>query len=103
MEKTKYYMKAEEVAMRLGVSIQTLNRWYAYKRKNPDSDFAQKLPEYALNTTASGKVRLWTEDGLWQLLQFKCAVKVGRTGKMGQYGGTGTNGKKERRRKTVNA
>lgn len=99
----RHGMKIEEVALRLGVSVQTLNRWYAYKRKHPESEFAQKLPEYQVTRNSGGKVRLWTETDLWKLVQFKSGVKVGRNGKMGQYGGKGTHGKKESRTETVNA
>lgn len=86
-------MKIEEVAMRIGISVQTLNRWYKFKRTNPDTEIARKIPEYALVKTDSGKVRLWTEDDVWKLLEFKQAMKIGRSGKMGRFGGKGTNGK----------
>lgn len=88
-------MKIEEVAMRVGVSVQTLNRWYKFKRKNPDHVVSKKLPEYSMINTSSGKVRDWTDAAVWQLIAFKASIKPGRTGKMGKYGGKGTHGKKE--------
>jgi transcriptional regulator with XRE-family HTH domain len=88
-------MKIEEVAMRLGVSTQTLNRWYKFKKNNPNSELAQNLPDYSLATTPHGNVRLWDADSIWLLTKFKANVKQGRTGRMGKYGGTGTHGEKK--------
>ena len=88
-------MKIAEVATRLSVSINTITRWYKFKRLNPDNEFAQKLPEYTLQVTPYGKVRDWTEEDVWKLVEFKQQIKAGRTGKMGKYGGAGTHGKKE--------
>ena len=45
---------------------------------------------------ATGFVRVWTDNQLQELVEFKSLVKPGRTGKMGKYKGKGTkNGKKE--------
>ena len=88
-------MKIEELATRLSVSINTINRWYKFKRLNPDNEFAQKLPEYTLQISPVGKVRNWTEDDVWKLVEFKQQIKAGRTGIMGKYGGAGTHGKEK--------
>lgn len=97
-------MKIEEVAMRVGVSTQTLNRWYKFKKNNPESELSQQLPDYSLETTPHGNVRLWDTDSVWSLINFKTHIKQGRTGKMGKYGGTGTNGeKKNRDRESIDA
>ena len=88
-------MKIEEVAMRVGVSVQTLNRWYKFKKENPEDEISKKLPEYRMINTLNGKARDWTDAAVWQLIAFKASVKPGRNGKMGKYGGKGTHGKKE--------
>jgi len=88
-------MKIEEVAMRIGTSVQTINKWYMVKRKHPELEAMKKLPDYEMIVTSSGKVRNWTEDDVWLLLEFKQSIKLGRNGIMGKYGGKGTNGKKE--------
>lgn len=88
-------MRVEEVAMRIGVSTQTLNRWYRFKKKNPDAEFTKNLPDYSFEPIPCGVVRVWSEEDVYKLVQFKANIKAGRTGKMGKYGGTGTHGKKE--------
>jgi len=83
-------MKIEEVAIRVGVSVQTLNRWYKFKKDHPDDETSKLIPNYTKKKTRSGFVRLWTEDDVWKLVQFKLQIKPGRTGKMGKYEGRGT-------------
>ena len=90
-------MKIEEVAMRIGVSVQTLNRWYQFKRKHPEDETAKLIPEYSMHTTSRGKTRNWTEDDVWKLIAFQKMITAGRNGKMGKYGGAGTHGKTEGR------
>lgn len=92
-------MKIEEVAMRIGTSVQTVNKWYKFKRDNPDNELVQDLPDYEMLVTPAGRVRNWTEEDVWKLIEFKARIKIGRTGKMGKYGGKGTNGKKKIGRK----
>ena len=88
-------LRIEEVAMILGVSRQTLERWYKFKKQNPESEIAQEIPDYTYGkTVSSGRTRLWTQEAVFSLVQFKAERKLGRTGKMGKYGGKGTHGKK---------
>ena len=98
-------MKIEEVAMRLGVSVQTINRWYKFKKDNPKDAISKALPAYrkVKMNTAQGFIRIWTEDDFWQLVSFRKLVNSGRTGKMGKYKGKGTKNGKSKSRKTVNA
>lgn len=96
-------MRIEEVATRIGVSLQTLNRWYKFKRENPNHELSTLLPEYRKERTIRGWARIWSEDDVWKLAQFKLNVKGGRTGQMGKYDGRGTkNGesKNSRTKKT---
>lgn len=89
-------LKIEEVAMRIGVSSQTLNRWYKFKRENPKDEVSKRLPAYKLVTNKSGKVRLWQTEDLQKLMEFKAQMVSGRDGKMGKYKGKGTkNGEKK--------
>ena len=91
-----------EVAVTLGVSVQTIARWYKFKQNNPDSELAKKLPDYSLvpNRRGTGRVRVWTENDIWKLVEFKTNIKSGRGGKMGKYGGKGTDGKNKKSRRS---
>lgn len=88
-------MKVEEVAVRLGVSVQTINRWYKFKKENPDSEVSKNIPDFITEKTSSGIIRLWQDDDVWKLVQFRTQIKPGRAGKMGKYGGKGTKNGKE--------
>ncbi len=93
-------LRIEEVAMIVGVSVQTIERWYRYKRDHPDSEIAEEIPDYkCISTVGSRKLRRWSQEAVWSLVQFKASRKLGRTGKMGKYGGKGTHGKKNTGRK----
>lgn len=96
-------LKIEEVAVKVGVSSMTINRWYKFKRENPKDSISKTLPAYKMATTSSGCVRIWNPDDVEKLKVFKNNMKYGRTGKLGKYKGEGTkNGKKKdsSRRKT---
>lgn len=83
-------LKIEEVAMRVGVSVQTLNRWYKFKRENPKDEISKLIPAYKKVRTHSGFVRLWQMEDVWKLIEFKSQMVSGRCGKMGEYKGKGT-------------
>lgn len=96
-------LRIEEVAVRLNVSVGTLNRWYKFKRENPKSEISKKLPNYSTVKTLRGTARVWTTDDLLQLAQFKVDVKSGRAGQMGKYKGRGTKNGKNKNRKGADA
>ena len=74
-------LTAMEVSVLVGISSQTLNIWYTYKRQNPNSEYAKKLPEY----TQSGnkQTRYWKYEDVYKLIEFKAALPHGRNGIMG--------------------
>lgn len=84
-------LKVEEVAMRAGVSVQTINRWYKFKAENPDNPLSENLPDYDKLTMPGGITRLWDLDDVWKIIEFKSKVKHGRTGFMGEFRGSGTS------------
>lgn len=88
--------KVEQVAMQIGVSVETVNRWYRTKKRNPQNELLAELPNYSLQDNGRGnKVRLWTDKDIWTLTEFLTKITKGRAGKMGKYGGRGTDAKKE--------
>lgn len=76
----KYY-RAEETAAMVGISLQTLNIWYAFKRLNPNSERAQMIPDCI--QADKHMVRYWTKNDIKKLKRFKETVKHGRNGVMG--------------------
>lgn len=95
-------MKIEEVAFRVGVSTQTLNRWYKFKRENPKDKISKLIPTYKKVKTKSGFVRLWKPEDIEKLIEFKSTIIPGRCGKMGSYKGEGTkNGKIKCRKESI--
>ena len=92
-------LKIEEVATRIDVSTQTLNRWYKFKKENPRHELSKLLPAYGKAKTIRGWARVWKPEDVWKLAQVKLTIKTGRTGQMGKYEGRGTkNGKDENSR-----
>jgi len=92
-------LKIEEVAMRVGVSVQTLNRWYKYKKDNPKDAMAKLIPAYKKVKHPTGFMRVWQMDDVYKLIEFRANVVPGRCGKMGAYKGKGTkNGKNKENR-----
>lgn len=89
-------LKIEEVAMRVGVSTQTLNRWYRFKKDNPKDEMSKLIPAYKKAKYPTGFVRIWQMDDVAKLIEFRAKIVPGRCGRMGAYKGRGTkNGKKE--------
>lgn len=72
--------RVEQVATLLGVSSQTINLWYAWKRTNPKSENVKLLPEYTQATSRS--TRYWTREDIKQLRKFKKSIIKGRDGVM---------------------
>lgn len=75
-------LRAEEVALLVGISTQTLNNWYRWKRLNPDHELSEFLPD----PTQSGprQMRYWKKSDIWIIAQFKNAIPHGRNGILGE-------------------
>lgn len=74
-------LKIEEVALMIGVSVQTINIWYRWARNNKDNEYAQLLPEYTQN--GPRQTRYWTQSDIWKLIEFNKVIPRGRNGVMG--------------------
>lgn len=75
------FLSIEEVAVLCGVSVQTLNNWYKFKRENPDNPFAQLLPEYQV--IGGHGQRFWDKSDIDALMKFKHRMPKGCKGVMG--------------------
>lgn len=86
-------LNVEQVSVLIGKSSATINAWYRFARKNPDTDIAKYLPEIIRNNRG---VRYWKRSDVDKLIKVQEKIPLGRTGPMGRYGGIGTkNGRKE--------
>ena len=74
--------KAGETAMLLGISVDTLDIWYRFKKQNPDNEFAKMLPEVKYKKD-NKKQRFWTEEDIFKLIEYKNTIPKGRNGIMG--------------------
>ena len=75
-------LRIEEVALFLGVSVETINIWYRFKKANPNDEYAKMLPDYEQNNGARS-CRYWAQKDLDKLIQFKNSRPIGRNGAMG--------------------
>ena len=71
----------EEVAVSVGVSVQTINIWYRWKKQNPEHERAKMLPDFI--QTKPRQLRFWEPQDVIKLIDFKNTVKTGRNGIMG--------------------
>ena len=72
-----------EVAFYIGVVVPTINRWYLYKKENPDSEWAQYIPDYVTLSDNQKAPRYWRESDIYRLIEFHQKFPKGRGGVMG--------------------
>lgn len=71
---------ATQVAAQAGISIQTLNIWYKFKRDNPEHELAKMLPNYLIGER---RTRYWKVSDVYKLVEFQTNLPKGRNGVMG--------------------
>ena len=74
-------LKLEEVAILVGVSCQTINNWYRFKKENPDNEYAKMLPDF--ERIGGHNQRFWDKSDINDLLKFKMFTPKGCKGIMG--------------------
>ena len=79
-ERTKL-LTIEAVAVSTGVSVQTINIWYRWKKQNPEHERAKMLPDPI--QAKPRQTRFWEPQDVIKLIEFKNTVKTGRDGIMG--------------------
>lgn len=77
----KQLLKIEEVAVLIGVSVQTINIWYRFKRANPDNEYAKMLPDFEQESPR--QTRYWHRTDIQKLVDFKRLIPRGCKGNMG--------------------
>lgn len=78
----KEFLNANEVAVVVGISIQTLNNWYRWKKINPTHELAKLLPKYS--QVKGRSARLWSINDINSLVEFKESIPHGRNGILGE-------------------
>ena len=73
-------LTATQVAAQAGISIQTLNIWYKFKRDNPDNELAKILPDFQIGER---RTRYWKLSDVYRLVEFQTNIPKGRNGVMG--------------------
>jgi hypothetical protein len=77
----KRKLNATEVAVLVGCSIPTLNYWYAFKRQNPENEFAKMLPDFI--QSSARQTRYWNEEDIFKIVKFKNSLPKGCNGVLG--------------------
>lgn len=72
-------LTAAQTAGLVGISVQTLNLWYAWKRTNPDSELVNYLPDFE----KIDRSRYWKESDVWKLIKFRQEIPRGCKGILG--------------------
>lgn len=75
------FLTIEQVAVTCGVSVQSINNWYKFKRENPDNEYAKLLPEFTV--LGGHNQRFWDKSDLGALVAFKQKMPKGCKGVMG--------------------
>ena len=87
-------LSIEEIAVELGCSYKTLCNWYAFKRAEPDNEYAKMLPDYV--QLGVRRKRLWKASDLEKLKQFRDSIPRGRGGVLGKVTQVWYHNKKEK-------
>ena len=74
-------LRIEEVAVLCGVSVQTVNNWYKFKRENPNNEYARLLPNF--ECIGGRNQRFWDKSDISALISFKDKMPKGCKGVMG--------------------
>lgn len=74
-------LNLNELALLVGVSVQTINSWYRWKNLHPDHELAQLIPDFTRE--GNRRTRYWTQADAWKLTQFRSSIPQGCRGIMG--------------------
>lgn len=78
------FIRIEEIALVLGVNQFSIERWYKFKRENPDNEYAKILPEFTYQINSKNrKVRCWKASDIEALKKFQDNIVLGTKGFMG--------------------
>lgn len=77
-------LRIEEVAMILDINVLTIERWYRFKRQNPNNEIIKLLPEYVMQPNSKNRsVRFWKTSDIDMFKKFQDSIVRGTKGFMG--------------------
>ena len=74
-------IRVEELALAVGVSVMTINNWYAFKKADPDNELSKLLPDFKQDNPRG--TRLCKFNDIWRIKDSQSRIKIGRTAQMG--------------------
>lgn len=74
-------LNVNEVACKVGCSVQTISSYYKWKKENPENEVAKTLPDYEM--VGPHKARYWSEDDIEKIIEFRANMPQGRNGILG--------------------
>lgn len=75
-------IRIEELAFFVGVSVQTINIWYRWKKLNPNHELAKLLPDF--KQVGNRQVRYWKQSDVNSVIEFKRTIPRGKNGVLGE-------------------
>lgn len=86
MSKQKTY-RMLDLCKELGISVHTLSKWYQWEKLSLKDGLVKEpylpVPEKLMNER--GKPKIWTQQQLDQLRDYKSHIVMGRNGNYGRY------------------
>lgn len=74
-------LNLNEIALLVGVSTQTINSWYKWKKLHPEHELTKLIPDFT--RIGNRNTRYWKQADAWQLIEFRSSIPQGRNGIMG--------------------
>jgi len=74
-------LTVQDVAYRVGCSIQTIGGYYKFKKENPSNEYSLMLPDYVRK--GNKNTRYWKESDVADIIKFRTVIPQGRSGALG--------------------
>jgi len=81
MDNNEKLLNLNEIAMLVGVSVQTINSWYKWKKLHPEHELTKLIPDFV--RIGNRNTRYWKQADAWKLIEFRSSIPQGRNGIMG--------------------
>lgn len=75
-------INVQELAYRVGCSIQTIGSYYRFKEQYPTEELAMMLPDFVRQ--GNRNTRYWKESDVAEIIKFRSVMPQGRKGALGR-------------------